>query len=70
MIDANASNSESVIFRKVSFVTLVGRKVRPEFAYLSERRSSSPMLRLYWPKETPPSIIDGTWKPPAVTQVP
>jgi len=24
------------------------------------------MLRLYWPKETPPSIIDGTWKIPAV----
>jgi hypothetical protein len=24
------------------------------------------MLRLYWPKETPPSIIDGTWKPPVV----
>jgi len=24
------------------------------------------MLRLYWPKETPPSIIDGTWKPPSV----
>ena len=20
------------------------------------------MLRLYWPKEKPPSIIDGTWK--------
>jgi hypothetical protein len=27
------------------------------------------MLRLYWPKETPPSIIDGTWKPPAVKEV-
>jgi hypothetical protein len=27
-----------------------------------------PMLRLYWPKETPPSIIDGTWKPPAITR--
>jgi len=27
------------------------------------------MMRLYWPKETPPSIIDGTWKPPAVKQV-
>jgi hypothetical protein len=27
------------------------------------------MLRLYWPKETPPSIIDGTWKPPAVQPV-
>lgn len=28
-----------------------------------------PMLRLYWPKETPPSIVDGTWKPPAVHKV-
>jgi hypothetical protein len=27
-----------------------------------------PMLRLYWPKETPPSILDGTWKPPAVRE--
>jgi hypothetical protein len=27
-----------------------------------------PMLRLYWPKETPPSIIDGSWKPPAITE--
>jgi hypothetical protein len=24
------------------------------------------MLRMYWPRETPPSILDGTWKPPAV----
>jgi hypothetical protein len=28
-----------------------------------------PMLRLYWPKETPPSIIDGSWKPPAISAV-
>jgi hypothetical protein len=28
------------------------------------------MLRLYWPKEKDPSILDGTWKPPAVTLVP
>jgi hypothetical protein len=27
------------------------------------------MLRLYWPKEEPPSIIDGTWKIPPVKQV-
>jgi hypothetical protein len=27
------------------------------------------MLRLYWPKATPPSIIDGTWNPPAVEPV-
>ena len=26
------------------------------------------MLRLYWPNETPPSILDGSWKPPAVQQ--
>ena len=24
------------------------------------------MMRLYWPREKAPSIIDGTWKPPAV----
>jgi hypothetical protein len=27
------------------------------------------MLRLYWPQEKPPSILDGSWKPPAVTPV-
>jgi hypothetical protein len=27
-------------------------------------------LRMYWPKDQPPSIIDGSWKPPAVTRVP
>lgn len=27
------------------------------------------MMRLYWPRETAPSIIDGTWKPPAVKVV-
>jgi hypothetical protein len=24
------------------------------------------MMRMYWPKETPPSILDGTWSPPIV----
>jgi hypothetical protein len=28
-----------------------------------------PMFRLYWPKETPPSIIDGSWTIPPVKQV-
>jgi hypothetical protein len=27
------------------------------------------MLRMYWPKETPPSILDGTWKIPQVKAV-
>lgn len=25
-----------------------------------------PMLRLFWPKENPPSILDGSWSPPAI----
>jgi hypothetical protein len=29
-----------------------------------------PMLRLYWPKETPPSIIDGSWKIPGIAKTP
>jgi hypothetical protein len=27
------------------------------------------MMRLYWPSETPPSIIGGSWPPPAVKKV-
>lgn len=27
------------------------------------------MLRLYWPKASPPSILDGTWTPPAIKRV-
>jgi hypothetical protein len=26
------------------------------------------MMRLYWPSEKPPSLLDGTWKPPEVTE--
>lgn len=28
-----------------------------------------PMLRMYWPKETNPSILDGSWTPPRVQKV-
>jgi hypothetical protein len=27
-----------------------------------------PMFRLYWPKETPPSVLDGTWWPPVISK--
>lgn len=27
-------------------------------------------LRMYWPRDKSPSIIDGSWKPPPVTRVP
>jgi hypothetical protein len=26
------------------------------------------MMRLYWPREKPPSLLDGTWKPPEVKE--
>ncbi len=25
-----------------------------------------PMFRLYWPKENPPSVLDGSWSPPVI----
>src|SRR5215831_2677699 len=28
-----------------------------------------PMMRMYWPKETPPSVLDGSWKPPQIQKV-
>ncbi|MDX9834021.1 MAG: DUF1254 domain-containing protein [Desulfobulbus sp.] len=28
-----------------------------------------PMFRLYWPKDTPPSVLDGTWYPPVIQKV-
>ena len=28
-----------------------------------------PMLRMYWPKETPPSVLDGSWVPPRIQKV-
>ena len=28
------------------------------------------MLRMYWPRETPPSLLDGTWAIPAVKRAP
>ena len=27
------------------------------------------MMRLYWPRETPPSIPDGAWRPAAVKKL-
>lgn len=27
------------------------------------------MMRMYWPKETNPSILNGSWQPPAVKAV-
>ena len=50
------------------------RAVGPDFSGVLESIGSAegefiPMLRMYWPKETSPSIINGSWKPPAVVKV-
>lgn len=29
-----------------------------------------PMLRLYWPQDTPPTILDGSWTPPPLRRTP
>jgi hypothetical protein len=28
-----------------------------------------PMMRMYWPKETPPSVLDGSWVPPRIERL-
>ena len=28
-----------------------------------------PMMRMYWPKEKPPSVLDGSWVPPRIQRV-
>ncbi len=33
-------------------------------------RDFIPMLRMYWPKETSSSVLDGTWTVPGVKQAP
>ena len=48
--------------------TSISRRIRP--ARTRRRISCAPkakftvMLRMYWPKDGPVSILDGTWKPP------
>ena len=36
---------------------------------LTRRVSTNVVKRLYWPKETTPSILDGTWEPPPAKPV-
>ena len=28
-----------------------------------------PMMRMYWPKEKPPSVLDGSWVPARIEKV-
>jgi hypothetical protein len=50
-----------------------GRAARSESARHSDRMPAPflPLfvMRMYWPKETPPSVVDGTWQVPPVVKV-
>ena len=64
-----------------TFVDQPGRLRRPVSAGGFARRDKEanwlpapegkfvPMLRLYWPQDTPPSILDGSWTPPPAKRV-
>jgi hypothetical protein len=36
----------------------------------ADPKSFNMTLRMYWPTDNPPSILDGSWKPPVVTKLP
>ena len=46
-----------------------GEAKEPNWLPTTQSGKFIPMLRLYWPKETPPSILNGSWKPPAIQKV-
>ena len=47
---------------------LAGRRQGIELAACSRRTNSYLMLRMYWPNENDPSILDGSWTIPPVTK--
>lgn len=51
--------------QSISIRLVVPAGARVEFD--GTKTASTGESRLYWPKDRDPSILDGTWKPPAVT---
>jgi hypothetical protein len=46
------------------------RKLTPQpSSHARAARGRNLMLRLYWPKEHLPSLLNGTWQPPAAERV-
>jgi hypothetical protein len=53
------------IFRAVAVTALA------TFVFISCEKKNDAIMRLYWPKTEPPSILppgEGTWKPPGVVK--
>jgi hypothetical protein len=47
-----------------------GRDREPNWLPAPSAGAFNLTLRMYWPKDKPPSFLDGSWKPPAVGRVP
>jgi hypothetical protein len=47
-----------------------GKDREPNWLPAPEAGAFNLTLRMYWPKDKPPSFLDGTWKPPAVGRAP
>jgi hypothetical protein len=47
-----------------------GRDREPSWLPAPSAGAFNLTLRMYWPKDKPPTFLDGTWKPPAVGRVP
>ena len=58
---ANADGSTDIYLQAIS----PGKDKEANWLPAPEGKFSV-MLRLYWPTDEPPSILDGTWKPPAI----
>jgi hypothetical protein len=71
---SNRGSYDNLNFLKSELRTRIPWPLDFYVEYLEIRRLDKALdlgMRLYWPKETPPSILpagEGTWKPPAVVQ--
>jgi len=45
-------------------------RTRKRIGCLPRKGKFDLVLRIYWPGETPPSIVDGSWTPPTVQRAP
>lgn len=60
------TDKERAFFMDVDFSNHVALVVQEANWLPAPKGEFIPMLRMYWPKNESPSILNGSWKPPAV----
>src|SRR3954454_20254808 len=63
------SGTQEPFFSHIGSLNLFPGKAKEANWLPAPKASFIAMIRMYWPKETPPLIIDGTLDPPAVKQL-